>query len=370
MAQSILIYFSAFIISIASAHQYQKKITEGTWKSTKTKPYLVCFFVFLTLFLPIFVGATRQGIGTDYTNYLIFYKMFSKYDLVEALNKPLHEPFYTIINIITNMVFGGQEWAIFLVTTGLTICLVFWILKHYENDLSIAVGLFVFYMSFYITSLNIIRQMLAVLIVLYSVKYIFKKEPVKYIVGVLIAAMFHNTALICLPFFILDFEQGSKQRIKKQTLYVIALTSPLWLYIVFMYFPNLPMFDKYLSNYDIVFNGYGIGFLLDMSFILLPVFLFRKDLLELNKKYDFFVNIALIGIPIRIIAYFQEFGSRLYLYISSFEILIIPLVFRATRDHKHALLIRIITVTMYVLYFVYTFVFNNSGEAFPYKSIF
>lgn len=372
MGKSIIIYVVSFGFSIYFAYLYQKssnKKKNSPQMGIHRKFNLAELLNFtLIIICPVIVGAVRQGIGTDYWNYLRYYNQFDGIYITQ-IPKSM-EPLYALLNYLSSLLFGGRGWGLFFLTTLLTVVLVVLTLNYYKDKLSIAMGLFIFYMSFYITSLNIIRQMIAVVIVLYSYRFILENKYKKYILTILAAALFHFTALICLPFVFLDFKDKAHFKNKKLALYFFVLLSPIVIHLVFKYSEYIPLLSTYMANYETSFNGYGIGFLIDIGLVLGPLLFYRKKLIAENPKYDLFINVSLVSIPIRLIVYHQPFASRLFLYFSCLQIIAIPLILNLLKGKREHRYFKALTVIVYALYFVYKFILLNSGEAFPYQSIF
>ena len=70
----------------------------------------------------------------------------------------------------------------------------------------------------YNMTFNIIRQSISIFIILYSYKFIETKNYLKYIIGVIVATMFHTSALICALFPMIKIISN-----RKHTLYLILL---------------------------------------------------------------------------------------------------------------------------------------------------
>ena len=80
---------------------------------------------------------------------------------------------------------------------------VYLFLKRYEGQISTGLGFFIYLLLFYNTSLNVVRQGIAIPIILYSFKFIDDRKPVSYLLFVLIAGSFHISSIVVLPFYYL-----------------------------------------------------------------------------------------------------------------------------------------------------------------------
>lgn len=375
LINSLLIYGSTFILSIYFAWLYQNpKALNNRYIKIKTpsgRRYARAVNYILILFFPVLISSIRDHVGTDFANYLRYYNKFSGPDInLMQFPESNMEPLYGFINYLTYHLTFGQEWALFFITSLLMTVLIVKALADYDEHLSLPMGLFIYFMSHFITSLNIMRQMIAVLIVLNAFRFILEDKRIKYILMILLASMFHNTALLCLPLFLLNFESKPYAKKIKTALYIFVLISPALIHFIFAFSEYIPLLNSYMEIYTYSFSRYGVGFLIDIGFILGPLILFKNDLMAVNPKYDFFINLGLISIPVRLMSYHSVFASRLFFYFSISEVLTIPIIFYAIRDKNMKKWFKLAVIVLFLAFFVYKFIVFNSAEAFPYKSIF
>ena len=170
---------------------------------------------------------------------------------------------------------------------------------------------------FYFFSLSLLRQWAAISIVFYSYKYIKEKNFLKYLCFIVIAALFHKTALLMILLYILKIMNINK----KIHIFLFCLSfffDKIFSFIVLNV--NLPL----VSNYKIyVLKKVGLGggklyyIILSIYVILLfRILLFKIKNIELKRIYDVtmlgcFIYISLIKLGhlgIRISIYFFVFS--------------------------------------------------------------
>jgi hypothetical protein len=180
MIQSFIIYNSilifSFLFAFLSEHIKEK--------------YLKLFFRFTTFLCLWIPSAIRVGIGTDYYGYVGLLQ-----DMKNGIIDEHIESGFNFINKIIVFLNIDSQW-LFVITSFFTLFFLFLSIKRYFC-LSI---LFYNLLLLYLYSYNIVRQGLAVTIIMYAITNMMAGHKVKYIVLVLFAALFHKISLVFLPF--------------------------------------------------------------------------------------------------------------------------------------------------------------------------
>jgi hypothetical protein len=166
----------------------------------------ITFSLFFLLLL--LLAGFRMNTGTDYENY---YRIF--YD--KTLQLQLEIGFQWLINLTNAIHYNSFNLFIFLVAS-ISITLKYFYFKQLKYP---SIGL-VIYVGYFYHGLeyNIIRQGLAVSLILYSINCIRTREFLKFILLVTTASLFHISALIFLPAY---FVVNIKLNVKRLILYVI-----------------------------------------------------------------------------------------------------------------------------------------------------
>lgn len=147
----------------------------------------------------ILLSGLRYAIGVDY-----FYTYVPRYQLIAAgasLAEANTEPgFYLLVKLICLMG-GGTVWM-FLITAALTVGL-FWLgFARSSDDFCLSVVLFVGAETYFI-SLCYVRQFMAAAILFYGLRFVREKKPLQYALCVLAAFLFHKSAVLFLPLYLL-----------------------------------------------------------------------------------------------------------------------------------------------------------------------
>jgi hypothetical protein len=152
-------------------------------------------FTYLTLLIGL-----RYYVGGDTFFYHEYFRRLVDFDLFDFENSKSYQPFFLIFMKISKLIYS--DFVIFQILHVLIInSVLFWFIRN--NTRFIFSALFFCLLIFYINfSVEILRESLAVMIFLLNYKNLEQSKWLKYIVGVVISAMFHLSAifLLILPF--------------------------------------------------------------------------------------------------------------------------------------------------------------------------
>ena len=318
-------------------------------------------FAFLAI-LPFFlVAAVRFKVGTDYTVYL---KPKSYIGSV-FLDKPKRmEPFFRLCAEIAKLT-DNKQVAFALVALVFT---VFTFLFVYEqsDDWVFSVPLILLTGTFS-QSLNIMRQMTAVMICLYGIKYIEQRKLKQYVICVLCAAGFHAMAVLFLVFY---FAYGREllNRFKPEKIllfivccYVFATVGYQAVYALLKMIGSI--YVKYFGSKRDTGSStvmQALNLLVMGGCLLLNK---RKDpKMLLLLDYQFLVCIMLaLNLPS---------SNRLAYLFMPVQIVLLPNLVYQFRDPILRRILKIGLLTLYSAFWLYYFYHLNISETFPYQTIF
>ncbi len=331
--------------------------------SKVSKQQLYLLIIFLILFL---VSAFRNGLGTDYPNYV---KLFNNPSIPEADN------FSFLFKAIFcyGLKFITTDSVFFFIVTSFVIN--FFIIKtiYYRSSI-IWVSVILYVFLFYLSTFNIIRQFLAISLFYYfGLNYVQNNKMTLYIILLLLLAQIHFSVYILVLFLFL------KDKKRTITFYMI-----LWgisiIIVIFKEF-QVMMIDstlKLIAKMPLVPSGLVDYSLYNAVFInlsktnyqliiknLLLVILF----LNFNKIYKkttiLYFNLFFFGIIIgNIFNIFNQLGPRLAYYGEFSLILLIPeyIDLFKTNSKKIATLL---FLGLFMSYGFYRFYLNNESAAIP-----
>lgn len=172
----------------------------------KTKIYL-----FLSMLLLLFMAAFRSiYVGADTRNYYGVYIQLKNATFMEALTSNVRawsgyeislEVGYRIFMWIVGKIFYFFPDTIFMAATHLIILLfLYFVLKEQSPDAALSLWLYVT-LGFYQTSLNMSRNAISIMIVLWAIRYIKSNNPIKWCIACMFASTIHTSALIFIPLY-------------------------------------------------------------------------------------------------------------------------------------------------------------------------
>lgn len=209
----------------------------------KNKAFLISF-VLITL-----IAALRKyTVGADT---LQFYRDFSNIvkDLSWNYNNFRYEPgFYYLCKILG--LISGDAQILIIVTSIFINFSVFKFIKKNSSDLFLSTILYIITLAFF-SNMNIMRQALALAILLFAFEFLKEKKYVKYIVVVLIASLFHTVAfasLLLLVFAILP---------NKKIVYFIEVAAAILSFIFYRQLFNILTLGFGYSGYAT--SQYGVS---------------------------------------------------------------------------------------------------------------
>ena len=201
---SILFYlavfsFSAILVYLGSV----KKAKRWLFHLPVGKSVIVNPCIVLGLVVPMVAGAVRYGIGFDYASYLEIYQYFADGNVVEWHVEYIRsiEPLFQWLAYLSYAL-TGAPLLYFAIPWIATVILVYRSIVNWTQGVDRERLAFAWFFVLPIISaigFNQIRQMLAIAIVLYATKYLFKfshKNILMYILLIALAMLSHQSAVI------------------------------------------------------------------------------------------------------------------------------------------------------------------------------
>lgn len=357
-------YFAIFLIVLVLT-----LFAQNSYNKHKKLSYFISFLC--VLILSVFAGIRDYSVGTDINVYGLRYfeKVSTFSSLKECLNFFGTEQLYFALNYVVYILKGDMH--IFLFIHQFILASIIYIIAYREKNVgTMWVYVFIYLMVWFNTSLNIIRQSLAIFVILYAFKYIEEKKYIKYIIAILIASLFHNTALVCLSIPLLIYIAKSKN--KKIYIALICVS-------IFAIYFNFEMMVRFTSNIISNFSKY-INYFEDERFtvvnfnllfacgkaIILAVTLFFSRKLE-NKTGN---NLLIIMLVLDLILYcssaFVKYGYRVSYLFLVYYIYIIPRIDRSLKGSKDRNIYRLVIVIAFVMYWILRYVICKYDGTLPY----
>lgn len=301
-------------------------------------------------------SALRFNVGWDYKAYYETIKfnretnimMSNEYGtmfLVNLAKKISFPQIYFIINSFICVIF-----------TAITV-------KNYSKDFWLSIVFFVCFPLFYLNSLSVIRNFTAIAIAFYAFKFIDKKQPIRYFITIIIASLFHKTALLALIFYF-----AGKIKFKSHV-YVIAMgILPIISHIAKL------IIERYIPRYSIYLapakTQEGTKAIYVLVFVALLLLAFKDRITKKRHNINNYFNIYFIGVFIYLMFVKQgTLGHRLSLYGTIYSLILIPDLLSVLKFKTDKNLMKIVFYGLCIVMFLYT-VKIGSETYLPYKVFF
>lgn len=368
---SALVIWITFGISILMAYIYQRvRLYRSNSNEMKIKPmsklgqYLWTSIIIIAPSL--IIGLRSFSVGADTQNYVVGYlRSGSSFAIQDLLGV---NQLYNLFRFIVHYISNGNPTIFLFIFVFITLFILVRALDKWIDKFSISFALFIYYAVLAMQLFNQARQMLAISIILYAIPYIFEKKSLKYYALIIIASLFHFTAIIGIFFPIFKFVKTRYYKVKKWFYYSLWVFVPFILpYLIRATALILP--DSY-THYVTEINKMDIGFGLILSIIpvFVPLLFMRRKII--GEKSEFFSRIAILTLPFRLAGYYSYYLMRLQYYGIVSIIFLIPLSIQNYKSKSYRKTIKILLIMLFIAYYVVVFIYLNDSKIFPYKTVY
>lgn len=352
--------FLIALVSFCSAFDYVKL-------NNNSRNILLILIVGLLI---MFCG-TRYETGNDWTAYV---DAFNKIPPFKELCKNPEmfvvsrmEPGYVILNSIVKS-FGGTIDIVFLISSIITVGLLFVALNRYSFFCFLAILLYMRY-GYLQANMMFVRQGIAISIFYVSLKYVEERKFLKYVIINIIAILFHTSLYVVLPLYFFLNRRYSNRAIMGFIIVSILLSFVNIVGILGAYLPSF-LSESVLGylEHDVWGGMTGkINIALIEKFILLLLCLKYRDKLSENKNFNLFFNIFVLSI-ICYYSFFQMyvFQQRLVFIFQLSTIGIWILLLKSSTKETQKWMMLMLNVL--VVYFFLHYVFTSANVFIPYRS--
>lgn len=342
----MILYISVAVLSVLVGTKIMSKpamiynnINNDSRQSVVNRICLAGLFTLLFL-----VAALRIATGNDYYTYISHF-----HDIYYGIYTVTEEGFNYIAAFIYWFFNSECYLIVFALFAGLTVYL--FLKGIYEQSSDFVLSLFLYMtLGLYFQCFNTVRYYFALSIVFVGMKYVVKRDYPKFILMILIAALFHKTALITIPLFIIARLPWKKWQVALVSM--VCLVAPFFknqiITIILKLYPSYRYEEEYLAA-----GGLSVVNILRCLLIFGICILFYKDAIkdnETNRLYFYLNYGALICYSC---FYFIPFVSRLGYYLNISNILLIPAIVCSIKDSNKKNIFKALVIIGGILYFAF-----------------
>ncbi len=361
--------YIVYIVTVLSASVFASMAQKYSIVNKKGMKIPNKLFWFISMAILIFIMGFREyTIGVDGANYIRGYNIANSVSFGEYYTNRVTEPGFYILYRLVYFIFNDYQW-LFISTAIITIACFYKAFSYEIDNISLGLAVFIFASTQYFYYFGIMRMGIAVSIVAVAYRYIIQNEKKKYIWMILLATMFHYSALFALAAMFIKPNQITN-RFKNSTLIKIMILIPLGFYGVrFLIYPLIDA-SRYQGYIDST-GSISLGFLTSsLPFLILFSFFYNK-LVAKNKSYQFYFFLFIIKLFTEIFAPVIGIG-RMVWYVNISLCYLLPASIRVNRDQMIKLLVLIFIIFYAVVYSYYAY-FGDSfrgGYMLPYENVF
>lgn len=222
------------------------------------------YVAFMVFVLALHSGLRNWAVGSDTYQYNNLWRQAQKLSWNKAIEQVLtfsgKDPFYAffqkVIQIFTT------DYQVYLLIVGFFFMIPFgqWMYKNTSSIRHVMIG-FIIYMGYFygFYSITGIRQTLATAILFISYEHVVQRNFWRFIISVLIASLFHLSALVFLPLYLVVRFNVPK----------LVFAASVAVFPVVLYFKNfLALFFVTIFGVEERFGGYAEQYKTGGSFIL------------------------------------------------------------------------------------------------------
>lgn len=297
--------------------------------------------IFAVLFA---LSALRIGIGNDYWVYRDNFL-----HIISGDTKVSYEIGFKVLVKALQGLFGYDNYRIvFAVMAFLTSF--FFVKGLFDTADWFAMSFFLFMANgFYFMSFSNVRYYFALAVCTYAMKFLFRKDYVRFVFWIVFAAFFHQSVLLVMPVYLIAYYL----KWNKRTVWLIpAACMALWLgkavfrRLMFVFYP-------YYEG-DAILDVESVSYTNIAKCLAVLVFslIYYKKGIKGNPKAETLFNLNLFALIIYSFGYYILETSRICYYMVLGHVFLIPIVLKAIEDKRQRIFFLGSVTAAYAVYLV------------------
>ncbi len=308
-----------YIVNVLLIMMYSLIVKKRDKKQNKK---IITVIIIIQLFL---IQSLRNiSVGIDVETYLDFFANRIPNFTISELFSHRFELGYKLLNKTVSLLTTNKTFFLALIS-AMSIIPVGRFIYKYSKVPNTSFALYIAF-NFYAFTFSGFRQSIAIGIVLISFDYIVQRKLIKFLVTVLVASLFHISALFFIPAYFI-----TKIKLNNMTiLLIIILNSILYLFRIDIF----KFFTQYIfENYELIETEAGSWMLLGILIVMVCLFNYRK-VINVEKSNNSIYILSIFGVSLMLFSTVGSNTMRIVNYYYIFIIILIPEVLRSIRNIK------------------------------------
>jgi transmembrane protein EpsG len=291
----------------------------------------------------VIISGLRSNIGDTY-----FYKhAFEVNDFNwEQINEQENVGFWLFQKVLKS--YSEDPQILIFTSAVITNVLIIYIFYKYSRMFELSTYVYITG-GLYLVSMNGLRQVMTAAIIFTATNFLIKGNWFRYILVVLFASTFHESALILIPiYFIVRYKAWSKATF-------VLLLFAILIVIGFDKFSSIlfsTIQDTQYGHYQNFQEGGASSIRVVVHAAPLIIAYFgREKLRELFPESDYIVNMALIGLVFMIISTQNWIFARFSIYFNLYQLILISWIVTLFREKEQRFVYYAILVCYFLFYY-------------------
>lgn len=329
----------------------------------------VCILsVFIVLFA---LSACRLNVGNDYARYVEF---------MHLVNCNAYVPTEIGFNLLVKLIYGlsGFENYLLVFAVYAFVTTAVFLLAMYEQSDDFPLTFFLFMtLGYYFQSFSTVRYYLALAAAFYSMKFVLRRQWIRFLVIVLLGAAFHKSLLVVIPLYFLASVPWKKWQLAVAALFctTFLFCQDFYLKVVVFLYPTYED-TEYLEGGTSYINILRCAAVLIFAGLVLYMQRHAKEERltddEEERRFWFYFYLNLGALVLYVFCSFLPIISRIGYYLTVSHVLFIPMLLKRVDNVRWRKLFRVGILMAAILYFaIYMSRAGDDGTLIlPYKTFF
>lgn len=341
-------------ISVMVSGFYRMENVNGE-RVKRTAPLFAVFCV-----APLVIWAGYRGNVGDTAAYKQFFgEMPSAFSGISGYMSEMDKDrgFY-FVSAVVKCIIGNREILYFIIIAAVQCFLLFRIYRKYSVSFTLSFFLFLVSTDYVSWMFNGTRQFVAVTITVACFPWILEKKYLRAVLGILFASLFHQSALLVLPFvFIVQGKAWNKKTLLFICLVIAAVVFVDRFTDILETVLAETQYDNVVADWtDLQDDGTNVLRVLVYSIpLLLSLVGFKIIRQENDAVINICVNMAIATTGLYVISMFTSgvYIGRLPIYFSLYNYILLPWEIKHIFTERSQRLIHIMMVGAYLLFYYY-----------------
>jgi hypothetical protein len=300
----------------------------------------------------LFLYSALRGVlpGTDMMGYIRKYDLYAGYSFKRILgifDSGVKNPVFHFTGwILSKIGFANPQWWIAFIAAAYLIPVI--VIIYRESTQPIISIIMFSLLGFFTFSFTGLRQTLAMSLIYISYFYLKSKKPFKFIIFVLLASLFHTTALI----FLIAYPLARR---RLGLIHILVFGASLLAIALFQgqirNFIAITLEDSYLAGYADREQGLNlVGFFIQ-GMIFLVSLIYYSNTVKAHPDSVILYNLAFLGLIFQYASTMIAELFRISMFFSFFNILLLPMAISTERNERIRILESVGCGIVFLMYF-------------------